>query len=147
MADTVTPVVEEADTPDASFGSDETGKAAAKRRRGRGVIYMGLREADEALRKIDQHEKSMSVEGFARALGHDAPKGRFLQKLEALRDFKLVDVTNDSVSLTLLATDMLYISYPQVSCLFLHILCRVQLSERCVAGRQEGGHHGGALLG
>jgi hypothetical protein len=50
----------------------------------------------------------MSVAGFARALGHDAPKGRFLQKLEALQAFKLVEVKKDEVALTGLATDMLY---------------------------------------
>ena len=40
-----------------------------------------------------------------------------------------------------------YTSYPQVSCFFLRILCRVQLSECSVTGCQEGGHHRGARLG
>lgn len=88
--------------------SGERGKLGSRKPRGRGVIYMGLRDADDALRKIDQHAKSMSTAGFARALGHDVPKGRFLQKLDALRDFQLVDVKNDNVELTPLASDLLY---------------------------------------
>jgi len=69
---------------------------------------MPLRDADEALRKIDHHAKEMSKEGFARALGHDAPKGRFLNKLDALKSFMLIEVVNDMVKLTPLAEDMLY---------------------------------------
>jgi hypothetical protein len=98
---------EEAEAPNAQVPGAH-GKPRARRRRGRGVIYMSLRDADEALRKIDQHAKEMSKAGFARALGHDAPRGRFIQKLEALQAFKLVEVTNDNVQLTSLATDMLY---------------------------------------
>jgi len=107
MADAETPIADQVE-PVETTESDDGCKPGSKRRRGRGVIYMGLRDADEALRKIDQHAKSMSIEGFARALGHDAPKGRFLQKLEALRDFKLVELKKEDVSLTALATDMLY---------------------------------------
>lgn len=96
--------VQAADSP----GTDDAAKPGTRKPRGRGVIYMGLRDADEALRKIDQHAKTMSVAGFARALGHDLPRGRFRQKLEALQDFKLVEVKEDEIALTALASDLLY---------------------------------------
>jgi hypothetical protein len=91
--------------------TEETGvnaKSSASRKHGKGFIYMTLRDADEALRKIDHHAKEMSKEGFARALGHDAPKGRFLHKLDALKSYTLIEVINDMVKLTPLAQDMLY---------------------------------------
>jgi hypothetical protein len=81
---------------------------AASRKHGKGFIYMNLADADDALRKIDHHAKEMSKEGFARALGHDAPKGRFLHKLDALKSYGLVELTKDAVRLTPLAGDMLY---------------------------------------
>lgn len=87
-------------------GSDRAGKAEKKY--GKGFVYMGLRECDEALRKIDHHEKVMSRVGFSRALGHPEPKGRFLHKLDALQKFSLLEVTGEEVRLTSLATDMLY---------------------------------------
>src|SRR5438552_15925455 len=70
-------------------------KSAPARKHGKGFIYMSLRDADEALRKIDGHAKEMSKQGFARALGHEAPKGRFLYKLDALRSYTLIEVVND----------------------------------------------------
>ena len=79
---------------------DGQGGGAARRPRGRGVIYWGLRDAEDAVRKIDQHAKRMSVEGFARALGHPAPKGRFIQKLDALKQFRLVEIEGEELKLT-----------------------------------------------
>lgn len=87
---------------------DGQGEGAPRRQRGRGVIYWGLRDAEDAVRKIDQHAKRMSVEGFARALGHPAPKGRFVQKLDALKQFRLIELEGEELKLTPLATDMLY---------------------------------------
>jgi hypothetical protein len=78
------------------------------RQHGRSFIYLSLPDADEALRKIDHHAKRMSREGFARALGHPKPKGRFLQKLDALQDYKLATVDSEDVTLTELAVEMLY---------------------------------------
>lgn len=92
--------------------SDPKAEASArqtnKRTHGKGFVYFGLAEADEAVRKIDHHAKRMSKEGFARALGHATVPGRFTQKLEALKTFKLLDEDGDDVVLTPLATDMLY---------------------------------------
>ena len=79
-----------------------------RRRHGKSFIYLTLKDADDILRKIDQHAKKMSKEGFARALGHPEPKGRFQQKLNALQDYKLVDVDAEYVTLTELAVEMLY---------------------------------------
>ncbi|MCC6427342.1 MAG: hypothetical protein IT435_11045 [Phycisphaerales bacterium] len=98
-------------SPDATAmdnGKDRTGKTGPERKHGKSFVYMGLRDCEEALRKIDHHAKSMSREGFARALGHDAPKGRFLHKLDALEKFTLVQLDDENVRLTPLATDMLY---------------------------------------
>lgn len=81
---------------------------AAKRRHGKGFIYQNLRDADDALRKIDHHAKRMSKDGFARALGHKKAEGRFFYKLEAMQSYKLIDVEGDEVVLTPLAVDMLY---------------------------------------
>ncbi|MCX5677065.1 MAG: hypothetical protein NTX87_18910 [Planctomycetota bacterium] len=85
-------------------GSEKRGR----RLHGKSFIYLTLKDADEMLRKIDRHAKKMSKEGFARALGHPEPKGRFLQKLNALEDYKLVDVDAEYVVLTDLAVEMLY---------------------------------------
>lgn len=89
--------------------SGGTGSEKSSRRpHGKSFIYLTLRDADEILRKIDQHAKKMSKEGLARALGHPEPKGRFQQKLNALQDYKLVDVDAEYVTLTELAVEMLY---------------------------------------
>jgi len=86
----------------------KTGKASS-RRHGKGFVYLGLKDCDDALRKIDSHAKAMSTESFAKALGHEEPKGRFLQKLDAMKAFSLVEPdTTESVRLTPLAEDMLY---------------------------------------
>jgi hypothetical protein len=84
------------------------GAAGTRKPRGKGIIYFGLREADEAIRKIDPQAKRMSRQGFAVALGHKKPENRFAQKLEALRTFTLLEDDGDDVKLTSLATDMLY---------------------------------------
>lgn len=86
---------------------DRAGKAA-DRKHGKSFVYLGLKDCDEALRKIDPHHKQMSIEGFARALGHDAPKGRFRHKLDALQSFTLIEKDPENVRLTALAIDMLY---------------------------------------
>jgi len=89
--------------------SRETGSEKMGRRpHGKSCIYLNLEDADEALRKIDHQAKKMSKEGFARAMGHPEPKGRFLQKLNALEDYKLVAVDSEYVTLTDLAVEMLY---------------------------------------
>lgn len=75
---------------------------------GKGFIYLSLRDADEQLRKIDHLAKRMSKDGFARALGHKKAEGRFSNKLDALKSYKLVEVDGDDVVLTALAIDMLY---------------------------------------
>ena len=79
-----------------------------KRLHGKGFIYWGIRDAEDALRKIDHTAKRMSKDGFARALGHQKAEGRFLSKLESLQLYKLADVEGDDVVLTPLAVDMLY---------------------------------------
>jgi hypothetical protein len=86
---------------------DRAGKGT-DRKHGKSFVYLGLKECDDALRKIDPHEKRMSIDSFARALGHDAPKGRFLHKLDALQSFTLIERDPESVRLTPLAIDMLY---------------------------------------
>lgn len=88
-------------------GRDRAGKVA-DRKHGKSFVYIGLKDCDDALRKIDPHEKQMSIEGFARALGHDAPKGRFNHKLDALERFTLIERDTEHVRLTSLAIDMLY---------------------------------------
>lgn len=79
-----------------------------RRRHGKGFIYLSLRDADDALRKIDHHAKRMSKDGFARALGHKKAEGRFYQKTDALCTYRLVEIAGDDVLLTPLAIDMLY---------------------------------------
>lgn len=79
------------------------------RKHGKGFVYIGLSDCDDALRKIDSHAKTMSIDQFARSLGHKQPKGRFLHKLDSLKAFGLIQSdTSDSVTLTQLAEDMLY---------------------------------------
>lgn len=90
-----------------SIDAPRAGKG--RKKHGRGFVYIGLGDCDDALRKIDSHAKTMSIEQFASALGHPAPKGRFLQKLDALKAFGLIDAdTSESVTLSQLAEEMLY---------------------------------------
>lgn len=95
------------ESPQQNGQSPKTPKDRGKRH-GKGFVYIGLKDCDDALRKIDSHAKAMSIEGFARALGHDAPKGRFNHKIDALKSFGLVEVDAESVRLSALAEDMLY---------------------------------------
>lgn len=88
-------------------GKSRSGKSA-DRKHGKSFVYLALKDCDEALRKIDPHHKQMSIEGFARALGHDAPRGRFRHKLDALQSFTLIEKDSENVRLTPLAIDMLY---------------------------------------
>lgn len=94
--------------PAADNGKDQGDKPGPDRKHGKSFVYIGLKDCDDALRKIDPHEKQMSIDGFARALNHDAPKGRFLHKLEALERFTLIEKDTENVRLTTLAIDMLY---------------------------------------
>ncbi len=101
----------EPENGEAPTGGDEitqAAKAARKRQHGKGFIYWSLRDADDALRKIDHHAKRMSKDGFARALGHKKAEGRFFNKLDALKLYKLAEDDADDVVLTGLAVDMLY---------------------------------------
>jgi hypothetical protein len=86
----------------------ENGESKVKRTHGKGFVYMSLRDVDDALRKIDHHAKRMSKDGLARALGHKKAEGRFRNKLDAMKAFKLADEDGDDVVLTPLAIDMLY---------------------------------------
>lgn len=95
------------DSRDTNGKQAEDGRQVRKPR-GRGIVYFGLREADEALRKIDASAKRMSRQGFAVALGHKKPENRFAQKVDALKTFTLLEEDADDVKLTSLATDMLY---------------------------------------
>lgn len=79
-----------------------------RRLHGKSFIYLTLEDAEKAVRNIDEHERRMSKASFARALQHPEPKGRFLHKLSALEDYKLVTVKGDYVELTDLAVEMLY---------------------------------------
>jgi len=94
------------DTVKPETGSEQ--KDRTRRKHGKSFVYLGLKECDDALRKIDPHEKQMSIQGFARALGHNAPKGRFNHKLDALESFTLIEREPENVRLTPLAIDMLY---------------------------------------
>lgn len=87
--------------------SNRTSKSA-DRKHGKSFVYIGLKDCDDALRKIDPSEQQMSIEGFARALRHKEPKGRFLHKLDAMERFTLIEKDAESVRLTNLAIDMLY---------------------------------------
>jgi hypothetical protein len=86
----------------------EAGEKKSHRTHGRSFIYINLKDADDALRKIDHLAKKMSQESFARALGHEPKSSRFKQKLNALQDYKLVEADDEDVTLTQLAVDMLY---------------------------------------
>jgi hypothetical protein len=88
--------------------SKNGGAKPSKRPHGKGFIYWGLRDADEALRKIDHTAKRMSKDGFARALRHEKAEGRFLHKVESLRLYRLAEESGDDIVLTPLAIDMLY---------------------------------------
>jgi len=115
MTENVT-IEEKQESPEGAGGElgvepeDRTAKKQKGDRRphGKSFIHLSLADADDALRKIDQHAKRMSIESFARTLGHPKPKGRFLQKVNALQDYKLADVDSEDVTLTDLAVDMLY---------------------------------------
>jgi hypothetical protein len=96
---------EEAVSPESE--KDRAGKGT-DRKHGKSFVYLSLDDCDAALRKIDPHHKQMSIEGFARALGHEAPKGRFLNKLDALQSYGLIEHDSENVHLTPLAIDMLY---------------------------------------
>lgn len=96
------------DESTASESPKDRASKGADRKHGKSFVYLGLKECDDALRKIDPHEKRMSINSFARALGHDAPKGRFLHKLDALQSFTLIEKDSEYVRLTQLAIDMLY---------------------------------------
>lgn len=98
-----------ADQVDQDEGDEmAAGGKAGRKRHGKGFIYLSLRDADDALRKIDHHAKRMSKDGFARALSHKKAEGRFFNKLEALKLYKLAEENGDDVVLTGLAVDMLY---------------------------------------
>jgi hypothetical protein len=97
-------------------GSESGGAGNEKpgrRVHGKSFIYLNLEDADKELRLIDHQAKRMSREGFARALGHPEPKGRFLQKLNALQEYKLVEDDPEYVIMTELAVEMLYGASPQ----------------------------------
>jgi len=81
-----------------------------ERNYGKGFIYMHLRDAEDALRKIDPHAKRMSKGSFAVSLGHKKPVGRFTHKADALQEYKLIEPHkgNNDIVLTPLAVDMLY---------------------------------------
>lgn len=100
---------EENTAPDGADASPKRGSARQTRKHGKGFVYIGLKDCDDALRKIDPHARAMSVEQFASALGHDAPKGRFQGKVEALKTFGLIEPNmTDPVTLSQLGEDMLY---------------------------------------
>lgn len=84
------------------------------RKHGRSFIYLSLEDAEEAARKIDEHEQRMTQKSFAQALGHPKPIGRFKQKLAALEAYDLVKPEGDDVRLTDLAVEMLYGGNEQV---------------------------------
>ncbi len=115
MADAETRAVETQDdenavAPTNNGKASKGGNPEENRRHGKGFVYLGLKECDDALRKIDSHAKSMSIDSFAKANGHKSgPKGRFPQKLEAMKSFGLIESdTTESVRLSPLAEDMLY---------------------------------------
>lgn len=99
--------IEEAAARTESEGGD-AGEKKSRRPHGRSFVYINLKDADDALRKIDHLAKKMTQENFARALGHEPKSSRFKQKLNALQDYKLVEVDDDDVKLTELAVEMLY---------------------------------------
>jgi len=86
----------------------DAGDEKNARRYGRSFIYLTLEDAEKAARKIDEHERRMTLKSFAQALGHPAPVSRFKYKLAALEAYNLVRVDGENVRLTDLAVDMLY---------------------------------------
>ena len=99
----------EGGVPESKVEGGEAGEAKSSRRpHGKSFIYINLKDADDALRRIDHLAKKMSKESFARAMGHEPRSSRFKQKLNALEDYKLVEVDDEDVKLTELAVDMLY---------------------------------------
>ena len=102
------PAVEETVAQRSPEGDEAGEKKKRRRPHGKSFIYINLKDADDALRKIDHLAKKMSQESFARALGHEPKSGRFKQKLNALLDYKLVEADDEYVTLTQLAVDMLY---------------------------------------
>lgn len=99
-----------------AFDADEGEGDGEKvgRKHGRSFIYLALREAEAAARKIDEHEKRMTKTNFARALGHPDAKGRFMHKVAALESYDLVKLDGNDVRLTDLAVQMLYGGNEQV---------------------------------
>ncbi len=100
--------VEETGTQRSPEGDEAGEKKKGRRPHGKSFIYINLKDADDAVRKIDHLAKKMSQESFARALGHEPKSSRFKQKVNALQDYKLVEVDGDDVKLTELAVEMLY---------------------------------------
>lgn len=98
------------DELDITGGSENGGDEAEKsgRKHGRSFIYLTLEDAEKAARRIDEHERRMTKNSFAQALGHPKPIGRFKQKLAALESYELVTLKGDDVQLTELAVEMLY---------------------------------------
>ena len=86
----------------------QLGPCAGSRKHGRSFIYLSLEDAENAARKIDEHERRMSNTSFAQALGHPKPIGRFKQKIAALEAYGLVEQDTENVLLTDLAVEMLY---------------------------------------
>jgi len=100
---------EEAEAQNGEAPDAPRAEKGRKKKHGKGFVYVGLKDCDDYLRKIDSHAQTMSIEQFASALSHPAPKGRFLQKLDALKAFGLIETdTSESVTLSQLAEDMLY---------------------------------------
>ncbi len=97
---------EEVDSVDSPEGGDDSDKAS--RKHGRSFIYLSLEDAEKAARKIDEHERRMTKNSFAQALGHPKPIGRFKQKLAALESYDLIKCERDDVRLTEMAVEMLY---------------------------------------
>jgi hypothetical protein len=89
---------------DADAGNNEK----SGRRYGHSFIYLALKDAEDAVRKIDGNERRMPRKSFAQALGHRDAVGRFTHKLAALEGYDLVKVQGDTVKLTDLAVEMLY---------------------------------------
>lgn len=108
------PIEDDAPAADNVPNDDDQAKSPKKpdkgRNYGKGFIYLHLGDANDALQKIDTHAKHMSKQGFALALGHKKPNGRFVHKLDALEEYGLIEPHKDSddVTLTNLAVDMLY---------------------------------------
>ncbi|MEX0655786.1 MAG: hypothetical protein WD534_18160 [Phycisphaeraceae bacterium] len=98
--------------PQSEANDDESRQPKPKRGKsyGKGFIYLHLKDADEGLRLIDSHAKRMSLEGFAVALGHKKPVPRFFSKLDALKEYGLIEDYKGAncVVLTPLAIEMLY---------------------------------------